>query len=118
MGLAVRYRSASKHELIRERLPQLGFRISAETLCLFWLMLAHHQGCLLTVAELVRSLEIDGKSVALQNGLLHSLLGIDDRVALFVHPVIGGSWEGFVMETYKCGTGAMWGLVLLHCSRC
>ena len=95
MGLAVRYRSASKHELISERLPQLGFRISAETLCLFWLMLAHHQGYLLTVAELVRSLEIDGKSVALPNGLLHSLLGIDDRVALFGHPVIVGSWEGF-----------------------
>lgn len=31
-------------------------------------------------------------------GLLHALLGIGDRDALLGHPVVGGSWEGFVME--------------------
>lgn len=33
------------------------------------------------------------------SGLLHSLLGLDDRDALYGHPVVGGSWEGFVVET-------------------
>ena len=33
------------------------------------------------------------------SGLLHSLLGLDDRDAVYGHPVIGGSWEGFVVET-------------------
>ncbi len=31
-------------------------------------------------------------------GLLHALLGIPDRDALFGHPVLGASWEGFVIE--------------------
>jgi predicted AAA+ superfamily ATPase len=32
------------------------------------------------------------------SGLLHALLGIRDLDALFGHPVIGASWEGFVIE--------------------
>jgi uncharacterized protein len=32
------------------------------------------------------------------SGLLHTLLGIDDRRQLEGHPVVGGSWEGFVIE--------------------
>ncbi len=32
------------------------------------------------------------------SGLLHALLGIRDYKALSGHPVIGGSWEGFVIE--------------------
>lgn len=31
-------------------------------------------------------------------GLLHTLLGISERRQLEGHPVIGGSWEGFVIE--------------------
>ena len=31
--------------------------------------------------------------------LLHALLGIPDRSALFGRPVVGASWEGFVIET-------------------
>ena len=139
--------------------PQLGLRIPAETLRRFWLMLAHHQGCLLNAAELGRSLGIDSKTVAryldllvdlllvrrLQplhvniakrlvksakiyvrdSGLLHNLLGVDDRDALFGHPVVGGSWEGFVVETllsvaperceasfYRTAAGAEMDLVL------
>lgn len=139
--------------------PQLGLRIPAETLRRFWIMLAHHQGCLLNAAELGRSLGIDSKTVAryldllvdlllvrrLQplhvnvakrlvksakiyvrdSGLLHSLLGVDDRDALFAHPVVGGSWEGFVVETllsvaperceasfYRTAAGAEMDLVL------
>ena len=32
------------------------------------------------------------------SGLVHSLLGISDREALLSHPVVGASWEGFVVE--------------------
>ncbi len=32
-------------------------------------------------------------------GLLHALLGIGDLDTLFGHPVVGASWEGFVIET-------------------
>jgi len=32
------------------------------------------------------------------SGVMHSLLGITDREALFGHPIIGTSWEGFVIE--------------------
>ncbi len=32
------------------------------------------------------------------SGLLHALLGISDFDTLFGHPVVGASWEGFVIE--------------------
>jgi predicted AAA+ superfamily ATPase len=32
------------------------------------------------------------------SGLLHALLNIADRNALLGHPVVGASWEGFVIE--------------------
>jgi uncharacterized protein len=32
------------------------------------------------------------------SGVLHALLGIDDHDALLGHPVVGSSWEGFLME--------------------
>ena len=32
------------------------------------------------------------------SGLLHALLGIPDRAALDVHPRLGASWEGFVIQ--------------------
>jgi len=32
------------------------------------------------------------------SGLTHALLGIGDHNSLFGHPVLGGSWEGFVIE--------------------
>ncbi len=32
------------------------------------------------------------------SGLLHTLLGIGERQQLEGHPVVGGSWEGFVIE--------------------
>jgi predicted AAA+ superfamily ATPase len=32
------------------------------------------------------------------SGVVHALLNIADREALFGHPVVGASWEGFVIE--------------------
>ncbi len=33
------------------------------------------------------------------SGILHALLSIDDFDALFGHPVMGASWEGFIVES-------------------
>ena len=33
------------------------------------------------------------------SGLLHALLGLSSLDALMAHPVVGNSWEGFVIET-------------------
>jgi len=33
------------------------------------------------------------------SGLVHALLGVNDFDDLLGHPVVGGSWEGFVIET-------------------
>lgn len=33
------------------------------------------------------------------SGVVHTLLGLDDREAVLGHPVAGGSWEGFAIET-------------------
>ncbi len=33
------------------------------------------------------------------SGIVHRLLGIGDQEALLGHPVVGASWEGFVIET-------------------
>lgn len=59
------------------------------------------------------------------SGLLHALLNIADRNALLGHPVVGASWEGFVIENlinaapsltvpgfYRTGGGAEIDLVL------
>lgn len=32
------------------------------------------------------------------SGLIHALLGLEDYDSLLSHPVVGGSWEGFVVE--------------------
>ena len=32
------------------------------------------------------------------SGIVHALLGLDDREAVLGHPVAGGSWEGYVIE--------------------
>ena len=32
------------------------------------------------------------------SGIVHTLLGLDNRDAVLGHPVAGGSWEGFVLE--------------------
>lgn len=33
------------------------------------------------------------------SGLLHALLGLSDRESLLGHPIVGASWEGFIIET-------------------
>ena len=55
-------------------IPQLGSRISAETLRRFWIMLAHTQSQILNAANLARSLGVDGKTIASYLDLLVDLL--------------------------------------------
>lgn len=63
-------------------------------------------------------------------GIVHALLGIDGYEALLGHPVVGGSWEGWVVENliavapvgtqawfYRTGAGAEIDLVLEISSR-
>lgn len=113
-------------------IPNLGFRVPANTLRNFWTMLAHTQGQLLNAASLTRSLGDNKKAIdryldlmvdlllvrtlhpyrtntrkrlvkspkiyLRDSGLLHALIGIPDYEALSGHPIIGASWEGFVIE--------------------
>src|SRR5262249_22421791 len=39
------------------------------------------------------------KTYVRDSGLVHALLGIEDTSELMGHPVVGASWEGFVIET-------------------
>lgn len=38
------------------------------------------------------------KTYLRDSGITHALLGLGSREALLAHPVLGGSWEGFVIE--------------------
>ncbi len=40
------------------------------------------------------------------SGLLHALLDLADRTAVERHPILGASWEGFVIEQLSAVTGA------------
>lgn len=43
------------------------------------------------------------------SGLLHALLAIEDTDSLLSHPVIGASWEGFVVENLlSCLSASLW----------
>jgi hypothetical protein len=66
------------------------------------------------------------KVIIRDSGLLHQLLGITEMDALLGHPVVGASWEGFVLENiiqvlpdgmehyfYRTGAGAEIDLVLV-----
>jgi uncharacterized protein len=55
-------------------IPQFGPRIAAETLRRFWIMLAHHQGGILSTAQFARNLGVDAKTAAAYLDLLVDLL--------------------------------------------
>lgn len=125
-------------------IPQMGGRVSTETLENLWIMLCHSQGALSNVAKLAAGLSVSAPTVTSyvnllaelflirrlrpysvnvkkrlvkspkiyvrDSGLVHSLLGIEGYRALLGHPVVGASWEGFVIENLlsvsRPGTGA------------
>lgn len=129
---SARWREDFIRTYLERDIPQLGPRVSVETLRRFWTMLAHNQGGLLNVSQLARNVGIDGRTAAgyvdvlvdlllvrrlapwhanvgkrlvkspkvyvRDSGIVHALLAIGDRDALLSHPVIGMSWEGFVLE--------------------
>ena len=41
------------------------------------------------------------------SGLLHVLIGISGKEALLAHPILGKSWEGFVIEQISAAVGNM-----------
>jgi predicted AAA+ superfamily ATPase len=98
-------------------IPLLGPRIPAETLARFWTMLAHNQGGILNAAQMARNLEVSGMTVGRYLDLMVDLLlvrrlkpwtfNIGKRLfnELLGHPVVGGSWEGFVIENIMAVAG-------------
>lgn len=49
--------------------------------------------------ENIKKRQVKAPKVYLRDsGLLHSLLSLPDRTALFGHPRVGASWEGFALE--------------------
>ena len=49
-------------------------------------------------ANLGKRLVKSPKVYVRDSGILHALLAIDDRDALYSHPAVGASWEGFAVE--------------------
>lgn len=129
---SLRWRLDFIRSYLERDIPQLGPRIAAERLRRFWTMLAHHQGGVLNVAQLARSIGVDAKTAGSyidllvdlllvrrlppwhanvgkrlvkspkvfvrDSGLVHALLGLASKDALVSHPVVGASWEGYVIE--------------------
>lgn len=56
-------------------------------------------------ANLGKRLVKSPKVYVRDSGLVHSLLAIPDKEALLSHPVVGQSWECFVMENLLCCAG-------------
>lgn len=141
---SLRWRQDFIRTYLERDIPQFGPRIAAETLRRFWVMLAHHQGGLLNLAQFARNLGVDGKTVAgyldllvdlllvrrlppwhanigkrlvkspkvyvRDSGLVHALLNIPDKETLLAHPVLGQSWECFVIENLlACAPGTVQG---------
>ena len=129
---SARWRLNFVRTYLERDIPQLGVRVSAQTLRRFWTMLTHRQGGLLNASELARSLDVSVPAVTRyvdllsdlmlvrrlppyfanvgkrlvkspkvyirDSGVLHSLLGLGTLDDVLSHPVVGASWEGFVIE--------------------
>ncbi len=72
-GQSAEWREQFIRTYLERDVPQLGPRVPARTLRRLWTMLAHGQGSLLNLADLARSLAIDGKTVARYVDLLADL---------------------------------------------
>ena len=107
-------------------LGTLGFGTSPALMARFWRMIAHYHGQIWNSSEIAASLGVSHHTArsyldALEQtymvrrnlgkrlvkspkmyfrdvGILHTLLGIQDRMQLLTHPKLGASWEGFVIE--------------------
>ena len=108
---SLRWRENFIRTYLERDIPQFGPRIAAETLRRFWTMLAHHQGGLLNVAQLLvrrlapwhintgKRLVKAPKLYVRDSGLVHALLHIESKESLLSHMVVGASWEGYCIET-------------------
>ncbi len=72
-GQSAEWREQFVRTYLERDVPQLGPLVPAGTLRRLWTMLAHGQGGLLNLAELARSLGVDGKTVARYVDLLSDL---------------------------------------------
>ncbi|MGV1776799.1 ATP-binding protein [Agrobacterium fabrum] len=109
---SMRWRQDFIRTYLERDIPLLGPRIPAETLRRFWTMLAHHHSGLPLLVDLllVRRLEPWHANIGKRlvkspkiyvgdSGIAHALLGLGSTEQLLGHPIVGASWEGFVIET-------------------
>ncbi len=71
---SLRWRQDFIRTYLERDIPQFGRRIASEALRRFWVLLAHHQGGLLNVAQLARDVGVDAKTAASYLDLLVDLL--------------------------------------------
>lgn len=82
-----RWRSDFVRTYLERDIPALGPRVPAETMGRLWTMLAHRQGAPLNIAELARSLGLDGRTVGHYLDVLVDLLLV--RRLPPIHPNVG-----------------------------
>lgn len=82
-----RWRSDFVRTYLERDIPALGPRVPAETMRRLWTMLAHRQGAPLNIAELARSLGLDGRTVGHYLDVLVDLLLV--RRLPPIHPNVG-----------------------------
>jgi len=62
-GVSFRWRQNFIRTFVERDLPQLGIRVSAQTISRFWTMLAHYHGQVWNASELGRALGVNDKTV-------------------------------------------------------
>lgn len=79
----------------------------------FLSMLCHLSGTILNKSDIARALGVSKSLVKLpkghirDTGLLHYLLNIDSLEKLYSHPIVGRSFESFVIEEILKGLSAV-----------
>lgn len=71
---SMEWRKSFLRTYLERDVPQMGFRIPAETLRRFWTMLAHEQGSLWNAARLAAALGLSGQTIARYLDLMVDLL--------------------------------------------
>ncbi len=117
---------------LEREIPQLGFRVAADGLRKFWIMLSHYHSQLWNASQIANNLDITAPTVRhllsileqtymvrilepyfiniskrlvkspkvymCDSGILHAMLNLKNYEDVLNHPILGHSWEGFVVE--------------------
>jgi predicted AAA+ superfamily ATPase len=72
--VSMEWRRSFLRTYLERDVPQMGFRMPAETLRRFWTMLAHEQGCVFNAARLASAIGLSGQTVGRYMDLMVDLL--------------------------------------------